>query len=556
MATSNTILIVHTLTVTEVPGSADPMTNSSKVRILWQSKQDGIYNLYTRTAYYYVRVNDGEAQRFSVSYTLPANTTVDIVDVTITIPHREDGTGTVSVSTWMDTGVGNDRGVPGLIMLDESLDLAMIYKASVMDSLWCTSYYFTGELNFLYTPKTSGYYNQVEISQDVDGAVHEVRKMPLGASSPVQQTGRLTLTAAELEAVYTRIPAGTDGKLRLTLTTWQDAGYTSQAGDSSAMEITLRIPDDDTTKPVAQIRLDPASALEAPFDGLYIRGKTKVQASFLSLTGKYGADIVSCSMRVGGVSYGAPYLSGYLGTAGETAVLCSVTDSRGFCREYSLSVTVLDYAGPRLLPMTGESRVICDRCNASGNPADNGTYICIKAKRSYSHLNHGGVQYNHCSIRYRYRQESNQSFSGWMEILDRTAQSDEISTGPLLGNLSSAATYVFEVQAADDLGEHTETSITVSTEKVFMHRDGARGSLAIGKMAEDDNTVDLAEDKTLKVRGAMVLLGDALQAIRDIAYPVGTAVDLYTTDDPTDLFGGVWVQMDSSAAPYRWKRTQ
>ena len=70
------------LTVTEVAGSPSVATNTSKVRILWKSTQTGeSRNEYTRTAYYYVSINGGTETKYTVSYTLPQNTTKTIVDM-------------------------------------------------------------------------------------------------------------------------------------------------------------------------------------------------------------------------------------------------------------------------------------------------------------------------------------------------------------------------------------------------------------------------------------------------------------------------------------------
>ena len=112
--------VSQALSVTEVAGSANVQNNTSQVRILWTSTQSGeSHNLNTRSANYYVQINENAmATPFVVSYTLPKNTTKTIVDTIITVPHRDDGTATVSVETWMDTRIGI-----GVVSMTQTLEL-------------------------------------------------------------------------------------------------------------------------------------------------------------------------------------------------------------------------------------------------------------------------------------------------------------------------------------------------------------------------------------------------------------------------------------------------
>ena len=85
------------LKLTEI--SLDTLANTSRVRILWKSQQTGASrNEYERTAKYWITVN-GVKSAYTVPYTLPANSTETILNKTVTIPHREDGTGSIQVQT-------------------------------------------------------------------------------------------------------------------------------------------------------------------------------------------------------------------------------------------------------------------------------------------------------------------------------------------------------------------------------------------------------------------------------------------------------------------------
>ena len=122
--------VTQTLSVTEVAGSVNTSANTSKVRILWQSTQSGeSWNGYTRTAKYYISVNGGAETEHSVSYTLPKNSTKTILDVTTTVTHKDDGSGTIKVRTWMDTSIS-----AGVVEKSQSLTLTTIPRASTITS--------------------------------------------------------------------------------------------------------------------------------------------------------------------------------------------------------------------------------------------------------------------------------------------------------------------------------------------------------------------------------------------------------------------------------------
>jgi hypothetical protein len=256
--------------------------------------------------------------------------------------------------------------------------------------------------------------------------------------------------------------------------------------------------------------LAPVSSLGSGFAGLYIQGKTKVKAT-LSATGKYSSTIKSYKMIADGATYDSSdsYTSDYLGHAGSIAVTGYATDSRDITGSKATTITVIPYSKPQILPVSGESEVVAARCDSSGNLSDSGTYLKIKAKRIYSKVMSTNGQYNYCKIRYRYKAERG-SYSSWTNILlGSNLTTDEITTGALLGGaLAVDTSYIVQVQAIDDIGEYATTTISVPTDKVFLHKAGSINSLGIGKYAEEENMVDVAEEITTKFRGKVQFAGE------------------------------------------------
>ncbi len=118
--------VYQSLSVTQV--SQNQEENSSQVRILWESTQTGgSYNDTRRTASYTVSCNGQPSQSYTVSYTLPMQSTAVILDTTLTVPHDSKGEGVVEVTTWMNTNIS-----AGVVELSQKLILDTIAQASTV----------------------------------------------------------------------------------------------------------------------------------------------------------------------------------------------------------------------------------------------------------------------------------------------------------------------------------------------------------------------------------------------------------------------------------------
>lgn len=476
--------VTNSLTVTEVAGSPSTATNQSKVRILWTSTQTGeSWNGYTRTAYYYVSINGGAETQHSVSYSLPKGTTKTIVDTTITVTHKDDGSGTVKVRTWMDTDIS-----AGVIEKSQTITLTTIARASSISSAAAVT--LGNKCSVKWTPKAAAFRYKLKFALGewsyTTGAIHP------------DTTNAYTYSGYTIPLdVANQLPNSDTGTMTVSLYTYSNSGATTQVGSADSETFTVTVPDNQNTKPKVSMDLTPVSSLPAAFAGLYIQGKTKVKAS-LEASGEYKASIKSYSMKVDGTTYdsGDDYTSGYQNKVGTFTVNGYAKDSRGHIGSASEDITVIAYTKPKILD------VVAARCDSKGNLADNGTYLKIQAKRSYSPVKSGKVQKNFCKIRYRYKLSSAASYSAWTTILaGDSLSSDQVNTGALLGGvLSVASSYLVQVQAIDDLGEYASTTITVPTDKVYWHRDGERNSFAFGGYVEEDNTFSIAGGVEFKVK--------------------------------------------------------
>ena len=503
--------VSQSLSVTEVSGSVNTTDNTSKVRILWTSTQtNNSHNNNTKTAKYYVSINGGAETEYSVNYTLPLTSTKTIVDTTITVTHKPDGSGTVSVRTWMDTSIS-----AGVVEKSKTLTLTTIPRASTITSALSRN---LGEAcSVTWTPLSKTFTYKLKFAIGTWSHTTEVIK----PSTTVSYT--YTSYILSLDAAHQLPNAPAKGTMTVSLFTYSDSNGTVQVGSSSPTNITITVPDNASTKPSVSMPLTNVISLGSPYNTLYIQGKSRVETA-LSGEGKYSATITTKELYIDGKSNGT-LVSDYLSKSGKVIVKGRVYDSRGYYNEATEEINVIPYSKPQIKSFTGESEVIAARCDSSGHISESGTYLKIKARRYYSLVQSGNVQYNHCQLRYRYKAEGGE-YSDWTTILASSASSDEVATNALLGGaLSVQNTYYVQIQALDDLGESSITTINVPTDSVYLHKAGSINSLGIGKYAEEENVVDIAEDKDVIVRGGY----------RAIEIPAAT--DLNTLLKPNNYFG-------------------
>lgn len=421
------------------------------------------------------------------------------------IAHENDGTKSISISAYVwghaDDGVsGNGWHIDG----SQTIALTTIPRASEITSAGNVT--LGNGCHVKWTPKAASFRYRLKFSLSnwsyTTGAIH-----PNKTTEYTYSGYTIPLDVAE------QIPNATSGTMKVELYSYSDSGATVQIGSADSATFTVTVPDNDSTKPAVTMTLSPVSTLASKFAGLYIQGKTKVKAA-LSATGKYKATIKSDSMKVEGSTYDSDdgYTSDPLNNPGSVRVYGYANDSRGFTGSTYQDITVIGYTGPKILPTSGESDVVAARCDANGNLKDDGTYLKIKAKRSYSPVTSGGVQKNFCQIRFRYKLESAPDYSDWTTILaGNSLGSDEIVTGALLGGvLSASSSYMVQIQAVDDIGESATTTVSILTEVVYMHR--TKNAMGLGKYVEGENLLDVAWDTHLR---GEVRIGAAGMTLRE-----------------------------------------
>lgn len=483
--------VSQSISLTQGTQSID--NNTTQVTFKWTSTQTGeSWNGYTKTAYYYVSINGGAETKYSVSYTLPKSTTQTIVNKTFTVTHNDNGVGSISVRTWMDTAIS-----AGVVQKSQSLTLTTIPRASTFDSLSCSTLYFDGTLTYKYTPKSASFYNKIDVYIKTGSDTYTgIRTIKIGKKTTTQQTATVTLSSSELSTIYGKLPAAKKGTLRFTLRTYSDSGYTTQIGNMVSKDISLTIPTS-VVPTLGSITLDPVNITTS--DGtsrnLLVQEKNKIKVSISESKAGSGSDIKSYTFAVlsGSTTIATTTTTSTSATFGpfsQTGTLkfrVTVTDNRTRSTNNSGSeptVTCQAYDAPYF------SSFIAYRCNSSGAADDNGTYIKYSLKVGFSPVD----STNNSTVKIYYK---NSTDSNWIAADNALTSSDTTSVDEIIKDndtpiaFDANSTYLIYATITDNYGGSVNSSqITIfGASRIFNIRSNGTG-IAFGKMAESDNLLE------------------------------------------------------------------
>lgn len=291
-------------------------------------------------------------------------------------------------------------------------------------------------------------------------------------------------------SLASKIPSAASGSWTLRLTT--KIG-TATVG-TTTKTLTLKVPNNPTMQPTisSPVTLAPYSSLSSPFNTIFIANYTRLRAT-ITASGKQSATISSYSVTVDGKTISqssSPVTTAdNLTTSGTITVTIKVTDSRGFAKSITQTITVYEYNEPSVTPKAGQTKVICGRSNSSGTLSASGTYLHIEAGRLVSTLNGN----NRGSLKYEVFDASEASLeTGWLltGTADAEASTAWTSSTALVSDLTS--TYSVVLTAYDTFGNSSVFTASIPTDSVTLHLARGGGAVGVGMYAQGWNRVDIA----------------------------------------------------------------
>lgn len=517
----------------------DIASNTSTVRIVWSSTQSGgSYNSYERTAKYWVSINGGNETEYSVSYTLPQSTTVSIVDTTITVNHETDGTGTVSVRTWMDTHIS-----AGVVTKSESLTLTTIPRAS--------------DLNV--SNGTLGVKQTITANKKNGGFTHTL-SWKSGSYSGIIDEAKVLKSIWEFTPsldLATGSPNWTSVYCEFTLSTYKGNSLVG----SVSKTVTMAIPD--SVVPTCSVALSDKKGYFSKFGG-YVQGQS-ILHGVTTANGAYGSTISSYSTSVNSSIYsGKTFDTDTLLYSGNNTVRTQVRDSRGRVASVENTIHVLSYSAPKITKLS----VI--RCNNDGTENDQGSHAKVTYSYSITYLNSNSSK--GAVLKYKKSSET-----AWQSI---TLDAKYMATDETrIIDADSGSSYDIALFISDDFYKDSnavKSQTSVSTGYCIYHVPASGKGITFGGIAEGDGfnvTMPATFSGSIKANGnynGKYVTGTWLQTtqvtdlgtkpekiavidksgwiysralsslILEAVYPVGSIYMSVNNVSPATLFGGTW----------------
>lgn len=465
--------VYQSLTLSQI--SQNIQDNTSQVRILWESTQTGAsHNDYSRTAYYDVSVNGGEVTQYSVTYTLPANSTKTILDTIITVPHNNDGTGTVRVRTWMDTRIS-----AGVVEKSQTLTLSTIPRATTP----------------VIAPLVMGQEGTIILDPASNDFTHTIT-YNFGIryfGTIVTKTAERSIKWTPLKSFANLLTSAESGQMHFKCMTYN--------GDTliGSTDVWTKITVSPDTVPTVSVNLSDAAGYENIYG--WVQNKSRVKAS-ITAAGVMGSKIIDTVMTVNGKVVDAN-AENSLPDSGNIPVKVVVTDSRKRTATYSTNLSVSAYTTPVI---------------------NNLAYVRGSYTESVWTENPSGAD---IKITFTLAMALPDNRANLTVSLDSVAKQTVTNQSAgaktlYLSSVGTDTTRKLEVAVSDAFGSKTSKEIIVTTIEVPLNINFSLPSVCFGGIAEKEKTVQCKWPVDLN--GDMTIVGDLKLngiSIRDILSKLG-----------------------------------
>lgn len=253
--------------------------------------------------------------------------------------------------------------------------------------------------------------------------------------------------------------------------------------------------------------------------GAYVQNKSKVKVT-VTAAGCYSSTIKNYKITANGENYafnGAT--TDVLTTAGENTINVSVTDSRGRTVTKTITINVLAYSAPDI------EKLAVVRCISDGTPYEEGAYMKVTYKASITALN----DKNNKVFTLQYKMQNATYYTTHLIYKD-----DYTWEGTAI--ISADVDYGYNVLlVVQDAFSTTSQQVDVSTAFALIDFNASGKGISFGKASERD--------------GFECKLNAIFEGMVEGVYPVGSIYISTINVNPSEYFGGIWVEWGSGRVP-------
>ena len=434
--TTNNGYVRLVLEVNETTTSIENNTSTVSWQLWLERASSWAYDLLNESLAE-VEINGQSVLRQYVSFDLRNSDWVRFGSDTITIPHNDDGTKSISISTRLT----NVAGMGDIGKINGTVNLSTIPRASAIRSVSSTE--LGQPITVSIDKKATAFRHQVWWS--VNGS----EWIDLGQNHDTSVQFTVPIDYAN------RITNSDTGTVDVCVRTLQ--GDTIIGRDVYLNGTSILVPKNivPTLENVTAVERISKIAEIIP-KGNFVKGKSTIRLEAVGAKGAYGSSIVLTELSLGNLVVRSSQGDFPANNSGTVTAVAKITDSRGRTATKSIQINIVDYYAPKILAFLA---------NRAGNGTNKTITSTVLANVSPLILNGSNINRYNLKIQY-----SEKNSNRWLDAVSLTAQTVE----KINRQIDSGAYYALDksynirLVIQDRVSEIVDSVLTVRSSEVLV----------------------------------------------------------------------------------------
>lgn len=473
------------LEVNETSTSKENNTSTVSWQLWLERASSWAYDLYNESLAE-VQINGQSILSKYVSFDLRNSSWVIFGSGTLTIPHNDDGTKSISISARLNNVA--DMGNIGWI--NGTVDLSNIPRASAIRSVSSTE--LGQPITVSIDKKAATFRHQVWWSVNGSDWIDLGRNHDTSVqfTVPIEYANRITNSDTGTVDVCVR-----------TLQGDTTIGRDVYLNGTSILVPKNIVPTLDSITASEQV----AKIAEIIPKGNFVKGKSTIRLEAVGAKGAYGSSIVSTELSLGNLVVRSSQGDFPANNSGTVIAVAKATDSRGRTATKSIQVNVIDYYAPKILAFLA---------NRAGNGTNKTIISTVLANVSPLIVNGSNINRYNLKIQY-----SEKNSNRWLDAVNLTAQTVE----KINRQIDSGAYYALDksynirLVIQDRVSEIVDSVLTVRSSEVLVALGDGR--IGFGGFPELKKGCEFFKPATmhnsLNVEGGILSNGKPIQEFAD-----------------------------------------